>query len=320
MEKGNLKQGLSIGGFEENEDIQADAPTGSKTTLRIVLVLAANYGWSISTVDFKTAFLQGRPINKDIYIKPPREVSIEGKILRLCKTAYGLVNAARNWFLSVKEELLKLGCKQSHLDKAVFRWYYQEKLEGVILLHVDDFVLTGSNLFNEHVEKELIKKFKIGRRKSSDFRYVGLKIKKEETGISVNRDLYAEEIEEVRFDVKGRSNTDKLDQDEIQLMRGIAGQINWISSQTRPDVSFNSFELSVEWNKAFIGTLKRASKVVRKINMRESEIFFPEIGELEKLEVYSDAGFCNLPVGISSTQGQVILSRGDKHCCVLDWS
>ena len=95
------------------------------------------------------------------------------------------LDAARNWFISVKEELLKLSCKQSHLDKAVFRWYYQETLEGVILLHVNDFFLTGSNLFNEHVVKELIKKFKIGKRKSGDFQYVGLKIKKEETGISV---------------------------------------------------------------------------------------------------------------------------------------
>ena len=82
--------------------------------------------------------------------------------------------------LSVKEDLLKLSCKQSHLDKAVFRWYYQEKLEGVVSLHVDFFFLTGSKLFNEHVVKELIKKFKIGKKKSGDFPYVGLKIKKKQ--------------------------------------------------------------------------------------------------------------------------------------------
>ena len=87
-----------IRGFEEEEDIQADAPTASKTALRIVLALAANYDWSTSTVDVKAAFLQGRPINRDIYIKPPREVSIEGRIWKLRRTAYGLVDAARNWF------------------------------------------------------------------------------------------------------------------------------------------------------------------------------------------------------------------------------
>ena len=38
-----LKAIVVIRGFEENEDIQADAPTASKTALRIVLALAANY-------------------------------------------------------------------------------------------------------------------------------------------------------------------------------------------------------------------------------------------------------------------------------------
>ena len=90
------KARLVIREFEEYEDVQADAPTASKTALRIVLALAANYDWSISTVDVKAAFLQGQPINRDIYIKPSREVSVEGKIWRLCKTAYGLVDAARN--------------------------------------------------------------------------------------------------------------------------------------------------------------------------------------------------------------------------------
>ena len=55
--------------------------------------------------------------------------------------------------------------------------------------------------------KELIKKFKKGRRKSGHFWFVGLKINKERD-ISVNKDLYTEQIEEVRFDVK---DTDKLD-------------------------------------------------------------------------------------------------------------
>ena len=53
------KARLAIRGFEENEDIQADAPTASKTASRIVLALAENYGWSISTADVKDAFLQG---------------------------------------------------------------------------------------------------------------------------------------------------------------------------------------------------------------------------------------------------------------------
>ena len=38
------KARLVIRGFEKNEDIQADAPTASKTALRIILALAAMVG------------------------------------------------------------------------------------------------------------------------------------------------------------------------------------------------------------------------------------------------------------------------------------
>ena len=43
----------------------------------------------------------------------------------------------------MKEELCKLGCKQSQLDKALFRWYVNGHLEGVFVMHVDDFCMLG---------------------------------------------------------------------------------------------------------------------------------------------------------------------------------
>ena len=38
------------------------------------------------------------------------------------------------------DELLKLGSKQSEIDKTAFRWYNNNKLEGVLIIHVDDFL------------------------------------------------------------------------------------------------------------------------------------------------------------------------------------
>ena len=56
------KARLVIRGFEENQDIQADAPTASKTASRIVLALAANYGWSVSTVMLKLLCFKGEKL------------------------------------------------------------------------------------------------------------------------------------------------------------------------------------------------------------------------------------------------------------------
>ena len=173
-----IKARLVIRGFEEEEEVQADAPTAAKTTLRIALAMTANNNWPIETIDIKAAFLQGRPIERDVYITPPSEAEISGKIWRLRKTAYGLIDAARNWFLSVKETLTELGCKQSHLDKAVFRWYHKNMLEGIILLHVDDFFVSGNERFIEAVVQIVCIKFQVGKKKQGNFKYVGLNISK----------------------------------------------------------------------------------------------------------------------------------------------
>ena len=88
-------------------------------------------------IDVKAAFLQGRKIERNVYVKPPEEAATDGKVWRLRKAAYGLVDAARNWYLSVKDTLLHLGCVQSNLDKAVFRYYHEGELLGAIVLHVE---------------------------------------------------------------------------------------------------------------------------------------------------------------------------------------
>ena len=100
---------------------------------------------------------------------PPVEANVSGKLWRLRKTAYGLIDAACNWYLSVKGTIIDLKCKQSHLDKAVFRWYNNNKLEGIILLHVDDFLVTGSNRFYDLVVQHVVTKFKVGKRQEGSF-------------------------------------------------------------------------------------------------------------------------------------------------------
>ena len=84
-------------GFEEAEDIvQSDAPTAAKSSLRLALAITANEDWkNFETLDIKAAFLQGRKIEREIYLKPPEELKLEGKLWKLRKTAYGLIDAAR---------------------------------------------------------------------------------------------------------------------------------------------------------------------------------------------------------------------------------
>ena len=61
---------------------------------------------------------------------------------------YGLNDAARAWFVSVKDLLIKCGCVQSVLDNALFGWRCEGNLEGIIIIHVDGFLVTGTDNFS----------------------------------------------------------------------------------------------------------------------------------------------------------------------------
>lgn len=50
-----------------------DSPTIGKSAMRIVLAITASREWEIKTTDIKSAFLQGKEMGKEVYIKPSKE-------------------------------------------------------------------------------------------------------------------------------------------------------------------------------------------------------------------------------------------------------
>ena len=65
-----IKARLVVRGFEEEQHIRSDSPTAAKPTLRAFLAVAANQRWKCQTIDIKAAFLQGKEIERDVFLKP----------------------------------------------------------------------------------------------------------------------------------------------------------------------------------------------------------------------------------------------------------
>ena len=151
--------------LEDEDQVPSDSPTAAKSTLRTVLAIIANKGWIIKTIDIKAVFLQSCTINHNVYIMPPPEVKQDDtwKFKRQ-------LMVWREWHFSKNDVLLKNDCKQSSLDKALFRWYNKNgQLEGLILPHVDDFLLAGSDNFAVFVTLKIEDVFRIGETKVSNF-------------------------------------------------------------------------------------------------------------------------------------------------------
>ena len=145
---------------EEMTAIQSDSPTVNKSGMRIFLAIAASKAWRVKTTDIKSAFLQGQPLSRDIYLQPPKEARTpKGYIWKLNHCIYGLNDAARHFFHSVKESLISLKCRQSRLDPAIFCYYQDECLCGIIVCHVDDFLHAGEHIYDEKVMTGLRDRF-----------------------------------------------------------------------------------------------------------------------------------------------------------------
>ena len=120
--KRKVKCRLVARGFEENQkDLLTDSPTCSKESLRMILTVLASKKWKCRSIDIKAAFLQGRPIERNVFLFPPKEANVDKhKVWKLKTCIYGLGDASRNWYISVKEKIVQLGAKVSKYDPAVF--------------------------------------------------------------------------------------------------------------------------------------------------------------------------------------------------------
>lgn len=313
----NVKARLVVRGFEEETDVKSDSPTVHKESLRLFLAAAATHCYDIHSIDIKAAFLQGQDIDRIIYVQPPKEYqSDEAVVWKLNKCVYGLVDASRNWFLSVKKELVQLKCEQSKLDPALFYWHREDKLEGLFLMHVDDFLWAGSDQFKENVISPLRMKFHFGKEMNTSFRYIGLDIEQDEGQIYLHQHEYTEEIKQLDR---------TMDSGDIQndLYPEIIGQLHWIATQSRPDLCYDVLDLATSCNLSDTKLRSKVNKVVRKAKYNQYKIVFPYLESSADMELllYTDASYANLSDKVSSAGGYLIILKGKNgRICPITWS
>ena len=161
---------LIVRGYADVDALQGSLETSSPTTTRLsrsyLLSLATMCGWKLWTSDISTAFLQGLPQERKLWVKLPAEClrllgASEDTRMLLVKPVYGQLDAPRRWYLEAVHRLRSLGLRQHILDPCTFLIYetdhedpYQpgvprpailgdDRLCGMICLHVDDMLGAG---------------------------------------------------------------------------------------------------------------------------------------------------------------------------------
>ena len=211
-----VKARLAAKGFQEKikDNLSTDHRHVQKKNLRITLALAATNFWTVKLLDIKSAYLQGKEIERLVYVKRPVEVTRD-QLWRLKKAIYGLNDAARVWNLKVKEELGKMGVMKSKYDKAIFHWKKDAVLLAMWMTSVEQHCSWA--MLSSHLKQ----KFKVSAEGADRFTYIGLQIDQNAKYITISQkqdnDIYAITIPD---DVAMTDPLDKIQQLDLKSLTG----------------------------------------------------------------------------------------------------
>ncbi len=299
-------------------DIPRDSPTMTKLSRMLILQLAASKAWNIESFDVKTAFLRGSEQGSRLLgLEPTPELRQKLKlkpeeILRLLKGAYGRVDAPYLWFMELRKALISLNFVQSPFDPCVFVLpnTHSGCPEGIIGVHVDDGLCCGSRYFQEQLSK-LEKQFPFGSKKQGSFTFTGLKLQQSaDSSITVDQTQYVKDIMPITISKERRNQVDQpITEPERQSLRGLIGSLSYAAINTRPDLGSRLSWLQSSINKAVVGTLLEANKMLHEAKLFADTSIRVQAIPLKDLRfvAFSDASFASSKTP-DSHQGMIIMA------------
>ena len=322
---GPTKARLAVRGFEEKDlEIPRDSPTVGKGAMRLLISIAVLKNWSLKTTDIKSAFLQGKELEREIYIKPPKESKTPQHLIwKLKHGLYGLKDGARQFYESVKEELMKLGFTQCKLNPAAFYVQKDSRLRGMICCHVDDFLHGGDEYF-ELLMKKIRERFCAGKVEKKLFKYIGFKVKQFDNKVILDHSEYIDKMKtEILNPKRASAKHELLNAEEQTTYRQLIGQLNWAVQGSRPDIAFEMIKMSTKLKQGKVEDLTRASKKISRLKDIQSFMTFPRLTSLEdlKIVVFTDASLGNINNGAGSTGAFIVwLMDNTGQCCPIAWN
>ena len=272
--------------------------------------MAANEGFNLRSMDIKAAFLQVNELDRDVYIEPPSDVKKEGVLWKLVKHLFGLKDASRKFWLRMKKIFEDEGLKTVKGDEAFYYKFDEKKIEGMVLTHVYDFSMAGTDGFLDKLEKKIRKELNVSKVEKNKYRFTGIDIENKKDGIVMSMEDYAESIEEIK-EIRKEKNTEMLMKIDNKLYSKYVGKISWLAENCRPDLAVTALKMARKSGKATVGDLMNVNSVVKRIKQKKNEVKFTKIGRKEDL-VVTGVGDASYKVDEKAIGGNIVMLRDRK--------
>lgn len=293
------------------------APVAKLNTICALLSIAANLDWPLYQLDVKNAFLNG-DLSEEVYmaIPPGFETSLtKGKVCKLRKSIYGLRQSPRTWFEKFTKVVKRDGYIQSQADDTLFIKHFAHGKVAMLIVYVDDIVLTGNH--DEEIKRLkllLSKEFEI--KDLGPLRYfLGLEVARSKQGISVSQRKYALDLltetgmsgcrpTETPMDpnTKLKLRTEEEPAADLGRYQRLVGKLIYLT-HTRPDISFAVSIVSQFLSNPSKDHLEAVYRILRYIKRDPGKGLLFTKSSSRDLEVYTDADWAGSPIDRRSTSG-----------------
>ena len=244
-------------GFKQAERLEYFenfSPTCKPETFRIVLQLSAKQGHVMHQFDVKMVFLRS-PLEEEVYLEQPQEFVKQGSdgeklVRRLNESVYGLKQAANNCYKELAHFLLRQGFTRSKNDHCLF---VSAETEGhtFILVWVDDIIVASRSMtVISDVKKALEATIHMEDRGRLHW-FLGLRIRQEESKITVDQERYIETILEwfqtdqckpsrtpADLSLKFQRTLNGVEEVNQRIYDSFIDSLMYLTKQTRRDIMF----------------------------------------------------------------------------------
>ena len=176
----------------------SDSPTVLKESNKLFTAITANQEFQLVSVDIRAAFLQSKELQRDVYVVSPKDLAETGIIWKLKKSLYGLNDASRRFWLRVKKIFEDESLKTLPGDEEFFYKNINGNLSGMIITHVDDFQIAGTEDFITNILKKLNSSLTVSKTERDSYRFTGKDVRKVNSGIELSMEDYAASVENIR--------------------------------------------------------------------------------------------------------------------------
>ena len=89
--------------------------------------------------------------------------------------------------------------------------------------------------------------------------------------LSFAKNIIQLKLNRLLFDKRNRNSDEPLSIEESRELKKVAGQVSWVASQTRSDLSFDGLELNIMKNKLTVEQVSRANKAIRMLKRSKTD-------------------------------------------------